>query len=278
MEITLSLFPKFYRHMEMDKLAETVKKVGLDACNAVVRENFWITPEGLRDELPAFIKTMEKHEVKVPFCTAGFEFKSIIEDADSLRILADNGIKDFRPAYFKESGRVNPGYDLREARSTLETIAPICERHGVRMVYQLHHRTLVASPSAAWHIVRDLPPEAVGVMLDPGNQAFEGFENWGRSVRLLGKHTAAVGVKDSAPFRDQEQADTYSKGWKRDWAPVYEGTTNWHELVRALKHVDFRGTFIFMPFYDADHRDRITEKLTKEVQYIRKILSEVESA
>ena len=77
------------------------------------------------------------------------------------------------------------------------------------------------------------------------------------------------------PVRDDSRAQAPDKGWTRDWAPIYEGVTNRHDLVRALAAIGFSGTFVFMPFYDENDPETMTKKLKREVAYLRDVLETV---
>jgi sugar phosphate isomerase/epimerase len=157
----------------------------------------------------------------------------------------------------------------------MEQLAALCEARGVRAVYQVHHGTLFPSPWSAYWLVSGLPAKAVGVMLDPGNQVFEGWENWHRSALLLGEYFVAAGIKDAGVYRDAARADEPQKGWHRRFVTLQEGVTDWHEFVAALKAVDFQGTFVWMPFYHQDDPQKMTQKLQAEVAYLRNAIAEV---
>lgn len=277
MDATFSIFPKFYQHLSAPELAELVKAVGLDTTNLVIRKGYWVSPDSLADDVPAFVAAMAAAGLEVRFATAGFSAEQILADDTPLKVLADSGITDFRMGYFGVRDDA-PAASLAEARAKMEQVAGVCQRVGIRAVYQVHHGTLIPTATGAYYLLRDLPASAVGVMLDPGNQAFEGFERWGRSARLLREHLVAIGVKDVGIGRDFARLGEPGKGWTRDWAVCGEGVTNWYELVEALAAIDFVGTFVWMPFYDADHVDRMTEKLTGEVAYLRKVVADVTGA
>ena len=42
-----------------------------------------------------------------------------------------------------------------------EQLVPICQRHRIRAVYQVHHRMLISSAWSAFNLVNGLPPDAV---------------------------------------------------------------------------------------------------------------------
>ena len=275
MQITFSIFPKFYKNLSVEQLAGLIKDVGLDTTNLVIRDGYWVSGRDLAAEVPAFVKAMAAAGLEIHFATAGFSPEQVIADETPLKILADSGVREYRMSYFRADG--DPAGALAAARGQMEQVASVCERCGVRVVYQVHHGTLIPTATGAYYLVDGLPAEHVGVMLDPGNQAFEGFEKWGRSANLLGEHLVAIGVKDVAVVREPHQADEPGKGWKYDWATLDEGLTNWYDLLGALKAIDFAGTFVWMPFYDADDPDEMTRKLKREVAYMRKVVADVEA-
>jgi sugar phosphate isomerase/epimerase len=275
MKAIFSIFPKFYKHLNMQQLAELIREVGLDTTNLVVRDGYWCGGKTLAQDAPVFVKAMAAAGLKVEFATAGFGADEIIADDTPIRILADNGIKDYRMGYFQAKEVVDVRGALQAARAKLEKLAPICEKNKIRCLYQLHPGTLIPNPSAAYHLFQGLPSRWMGVEIDPGNQVYEGFERWLRSCRLLGEYCVAMGVKDVAVKHDPAKAAEPSKGWGMDWVPINEGITNWHDVVAALKEINFNGTFAYQPFYDNKTPDVMTAKLKKEVAYLRKIVKEV---
>jgi len=276
MDITFSIFPKFYKDLSVEQLAELVREVGLDTTNLVIREGYWVDPYKLATDVPAFVKAMQAAGVEVRFATGGYSPDEICFDPTPLTVLADNGIGEFRMGYFRiEKADVLTSYVV--ARHKLATMIDLCAEAKIRAIYQVHHGTLIPSASAAFGLVNGLDERFVGVMLDPGNQRFEGFERWELSVGLLGEYLRAVGVKDTAVARDEGRAGEPDKGWTRAWATLDEGETNWYELVRALRAGGFDGTFVWMPFYDADDAGEMTRKLKRDVTYLRKVIADVES-
>jgi len=275
MQIIWTLFPKFYRHLSPEQLAELVREVGLDTTTVVIRNGYWVTYDRLAEELPAFCKAVRKAGLEVHWATAQFMPELLLSDDSALAILADNGIREFRMGQWHYQTGPDVRGKLAAARVELERLVPICQRHGVRCVHQLHHNTLVSSPSGIYQLVRGLPSEQIGVAIDPGNQAYDGMENWHRSVHLLGEYLCGVGVKDTALTRDPARAEAPDKGWRREWAPLDEGVTNWHEVIAALDEINFAGTFVFMPFYDPDDPEEMTRKLRREVAYLRRVVAAV---
>lgn len=275
MQATLSIFPKFYGHLDTRGLAALVREVGLDTTNLVIRDGYWVSESNLAETLTEFMRVMRSEGLEPRFATTSYSAETLAADPTPLALLAEYGIREFRIGYFRAGD--DPRRALESARRSLEALSERCARHGIRAVYQVHHGTLIPNASAGWHVMNGLPSEYIGLELDPGNQSFEGFERWDRSARLLGDYLIAVGVKDTAVEREPGREEAPDKGWKRTWVPIYEGVTDWHELARELSAVDFRGTMVFMPFYDENDPTAMTAKLKREVAYLRAVLANVEA-
>jgi sugar phosphate isomerase/epimerase len=266
--ITYSIFPKFQNHLDPRGLAALVKACGVDTTNLVVRDGYWCQPKTLAHDVPAFVRAMAAEGLTVRFATAGWSAEEILKNPDWLRLLVDHGVAEFRMGYFRAGD--DPVASFTAARDAMKRIADTCLTHRIRAVYQVHHGTLIASPSAALRLVEGLPPPAIGVELDPGNQTFEGHENFLTSMRLLGPYFVAAGVKDSAVTRDPAKAHEPAKGWRRDWVPCNEGVVNWHAFADACRQVAFTGILVFMPFYNEKDPATQARRLKEEVAYVRR--------
>jgi sugar phosphate isomerase/epimerase len=272
--VTYSIFPKFLAHLGVPQLAAAVRAVGLDTTNLVVRDGFWVSRSSFAEDLPKFMRAIRDEGLEVRFATAGFSADEMLDDSSLLARLAEHGIRDVRMDYFRNTG--DPRAAFEAARRKLAQLVPICQQYRIRVVYQVHHRMLISSAWSAWELVKDLPPDAVGVELDPGNQSFEGFEAWDKSIRLLGEHLVAAGIKDSRVWRDESAKHEPDKGWRRAWCPIDEGVTDWHDFAAVCASSNFAGTLVFMPFYDPDDPRAQLGKLKREVAYLRNIFRQIQ--
>jgi sugar phosphate isomerase/epimerase len=119
------------------------------------------------------------------------------------------------------------------ARRDLAWAAERAGEHGVAVLVELHHRTIVASASAALRLVDGLDPAHVGVIHDIGNLVIEGFEDPGYAFELLGPYLAHVHVKNVAWHRSGTRPDG-SVRWSEDWAPLREGQADLGAYLAAL--------------------------------------------
>jgi sugar phosphate isomerase/epimerase len=280
MNPTFSIFPKFFQDLSVPELAQFVRDVGLDTTNAIIRPGYWADPENLGPTLSAFVSSMRDEGLEVTFVTTGWSPADIIADEEVLGTCAECGIRDVRVTQIHSGGKYGGVGDVRaeldEARRTLAQLAQLSEKHGVRSIYQVHHMTLLTTPSALYPLVKDLPPQYLGAMIDPGNQLIEGYENWRRSARLLGDHLVALGVKDTAWVQEPGKLTEDAKGWSSSFVPCQEGMANWKDVGRALCDVDFTGTLVFMPFYKRDTPSALRAAIRDEVAYIRQSFAAAE--
>jgi sugar phosphate isomerase/epimerase len=259
----LSLFPKFYRHLELERLADLVREVGLDTTNLVVRDGYWVTERGLCRELPAARERLARAGIVVDEVTSDFRIDALLADPEPLAVMAGCGIRRFRLAHLRAAAG-DPRATQRAFRAGLERLLPLLERHDLACLYQLHHGTAIPSASAAALVFEGLPPRRFAIEVDPGNQRFDGAEDWRYAVPLLGGLLGAVGIKDAA-MRDG----------KLDFCPIDEGASDWPTLLGELDRVDFAGVFELMPFYHADQPERMTATLRREVAWLRSLIAAV---
>jgi sugar phosphate isomerase/epimerase len=120
------------------------------------------------------------------------------------------------------------------ARADMEWVAGRAVAYGVKALVELHHRTIVASASAAIRLVGDLDPAHVGVIHDVGNLVIEGHEDALAGFQMLGAHLAHVHVKNVA-WRQIGTRPDGSAIWAEDWAPLRDGQADIGAYFAALR-------------------------------------------
>jgi len=126
------------------------------------------------------------------------------------------------------------------ARADLEWTADRAATHDVQALVELHHRTIVASASAAVRLVDGLDPARVGVIHDVGNLVIEGHEDHLAGFEMLGPYLAHVHVKNVAWEPTGRRPDG-STEWAERWATLREGQADLGAYFRALAAVGYDG-------------------------------------
>jgi hypothetical protein len=122
------------------------------------------------------------------------------------------------------------------ARGFLEGVEDLARSHGVKALIEIHHWTICPSASLAHRLVSAFDPDLVGVILDPGNMAQEGFEDYRIGAKRLGPYLAHVHIKNSAFERPAGGGV-----WEPRWAPLEDGVVDFGLVFEALEHVDYDG-------------------------------------
>jgi len=192
------------------------------------------------------------------------EFEKIEKAMQVAQIMECPQIRVNVPKYSKRDD-YNSLFSL--AQANLEKVAKISSKYNVKAVLELHMGNIIPSASAAYRLIAPFDPEHIGVIYDPGNMVYEGYENWRMGMQLLGKYLAHVHVKNSKWIIEKKENDgTFL--WRPIWAPLKEGIVNWREVIDDLKSVGYTGYLSFEDFSDIPTE----KKLIEDIEYIKKFL------
>ena len=129
------------------------------------------------------------------------------------------------------------------AREFLSGVEDLARTRGVKALVEIHHRTICPSASLAHRLVSAFDPDLVGVILDPGNMAQEGFEDYRIGTELLGPYLAHVHIKNSAFERPAGGGV-----WEPCWAPLEDGVVDFGLVFEALEHIGYSGWLVMEDF------------------------------
>lgn len=132
------------------------------------------------------------------------------------------------------------------ARDFLGEVEDLARSHGVKALVEIHHKTICPSASLAHRLVSAFDPDLVGVILDPGNMAQEGFEDYRIGAELLGPYLAHVHLKNAAFERPADGGV-----WQPRWAPLEDGVVDFGQVFDALESVGYDGWLVIEDFSGA---------------------------
>lgn len=126
------------------------------------------------------------------------------------------------------------------ARDRFGPIAIRAGELGVKVVVELHHQTIVSSPSAAMRLLEGLDPAHIGVLHDIGNMVAEGGEDIRAGLEILGPYLAHVHVKNGVWAAGDRRTDG-TRRWSFQWAPMADGQADLPALFAGLREVGYDG-------------------------------------
>jgi sugar phosphate isomerase/epimerase len=151
------------------------------------------------------------------------------------------------------------------ARGFLARVQPLALHAGVKILIEMHPRTITPSAGLAYRLVDGFDPAAVGVIYDVGNLVDEGYEAYPIGLELLGPYLAHVHVKNGA-FRRPEGGGV----WQATFAPLEDGVVDFTQFFRALRATGYAGWLSVEDFSVArPYRALVQHNLT----FLRQVLN-----
>ena len=185
-----------------------------------------------------------------------------------MRAAASIGVKKIRVFQSKYNGTRDYREMVYELRLMLRKIEMLGRRYGVKALIEMHHETLVSSPSAAAWILQDFDPQYLGVIFDPGNMVMEGYEDYQKGFELLGPYVGHVHVKNHLLVSDGRDEFGSAK-WKNRAVPLWEGMADLPKLFRVMKKVGYDDT---VSLEDFSNEQPTYEKVRDSLAYLKKIM------
>lgn len=185
--------------------------------------------------------------------------------ASQLRIGVPNydGVAPFKPIWDR-------------AREEYKVIAQLAEKHGVKSLIELHHRSITPSASSARLFLDGLNPDYVGAIHDAGNMVHEGHETHRMSLEMLGPYLAHVHAKNARWFPTRYLQDGFNTvEWKCDWATVPKGIVDFRALMTALVQVGYDG---WIAMEDFSTETKLDDRLKLNLLYLSTIERETKEA
>lgn len=254
--MNLSVFTVSTPDLTPQQLIETAKEVGLqgiewrykDTPEEVRKDSpsFWgnnlctIEPSSVTDEeLDAISESVRSHGLTTlalaPYLTTGD-----IEGTElAMKHASRLGAKMVRVGVPRYDRSENYNDLFKQEIAYLEQVQELSKTYGVKAVIETHHVTIAPSASLAHRIVSGFDPDHIGVLYDPGNMVYEGYENYRMGLELLGPYLAHVHVKNAAWVPGEKPEDP----WTCRMVGMDRGIVDWLQVLKDLKAVGYDGWF-----------------------------------
>ncbi|MEX2169830.1 MAG: sugar phosphate isomerase/epimerase family protein [Pirellulales bacterium] len=247
---TYCAFTKPLQKLSFDELAERIAELGFDGIEAPVRPGGHIEPERVEDELPKLVEALASRGLTIPILTSGVTSVDQPHTAKVLTTAAKLGIPLYRMAYYKYDLNQPVAKQLDELKPVIRDLVAFSREVGISPIYQNHSgRELVGAPLWDLHdLMRDHPPEDIGVAFDLGHATAEGGMSWPIQVNLLRPRMRALYVKD---FQWRKS--------KLDWVPLGEGRSD-PKFYQQMRWPNFQGPLSVHVEYLDHKRDATVEE------------------
>jgi len=225
----VAIFSKHLQFLQGDALARGAAEIGYDAVDITVRSGGHVEPDGVRQGLPALVKTIRARGLEVPMITTDIVDAETPFADDMVATAADLGIFKYRFGGFKYTAEPY-ARQLAAFRPRLAKLAALNARYRSCAMYHTHSGTGVVGASI-WDlhvIMQDLDPAQVGVNFDIAHATIEGgLGGWINSFKITGPYLRGVAVKDFAWAKDDKGS------WQPQWRPLGEGMVHVAEFLQS---------------------------------------------
>ena len=102
------------------------------------------------------------------------ELEKIEKVMQAAKIMGCSQVRVNAPSYKRA---LNYNYLFEETQKSLEKVEKLASKYGIKALLELHMGNIIPSASAAYRLVSSFDPYYIGVIYDPGNMIYEGYEN-----------------------------------------------------------------------------------------------------
>ncbi len=268
------VFPKFFKELSAEELGETLKDIGFDGVDIMLRDGYWVTYDTLKDSLPEYIKLMNSFGLTTKSATTSLTDIHDPGFENMYRLFVDNGVEMYRYGGFKYRGMGTFHDDFQKARETIAELEKLGQKHGVKAIIQMHGGTLHCSSSMSYFLLDGFDPRYVGSHYDPGNMIHqEGHEDWEKGIDIIKSRLCYVVAKNAAPFL-MPHPESYKLHWRMQWTTMADGLVDWESVLRLLKQAGYDGPLCFHNFYEHG-MEHLIERTREDLKYVRDILARI---
>jgi sugar phosphate isomerase/epimerase len=248
----------------LDDALRLAAGAGYDGVELRVHDAYHVSLPELQRRCDEIKRSVDAHELQLRVYNTYFGVNDV-DSADALiEICRRTGVKHFRvtlpvagvadvrnlgtkqavvPSYRERA----PAADvLKVVRSAVQRLAKRTKAAGVGALLEIHWGTVMSSFTSAYHLVRDLDPEAVAITFDPANMIIEGKEDWDYGIELLRPYIANVHIKNVSWTRD-------AGIWKWQWDGLQQGMVDWPQVFGLLGAAGYRGMLAMEDFRVPHH-------------------------
>ncbi len=261
----LAIFTKPWKSLPLPELAAHIKSLGFDLIELPVRPGFQVEPETIERDLPAAVKLLAEHGIRVLNVTAALPF----DDERLYSACAAAGIKMNRVMFWQND--MDYWTAEAQARRRLDSALPFCERYDVRIGVQNHSGKFVpVNEMGAYHLLKDYDPRYVAAVWDPAHNALEGMDS-DAALDILAPYLCVVNLKN-AYWRRVAGPEAEAAEWKIYWTSGAQGRASWSRVIAKLKAIDYQGPICFSAEYSDE--ERVDELIVQDLAYARRLLAE----
>jgi sugar phosphate isomerase/epimerase len=225
-----------------DEIAETAIAMTCGGVNPTIQPHpGHINPANVATELPAFVKTMQKHGLRVTQVRGGGQTQVDAAVEAMVGTMAQLGVTHYwlGTDTYDLTKPIVPQLDAIKAK--VERFVALNRKHRTTLMY--HTRAGAnAVGSVVWdllYVLKDFDPKHVGLHWDTGHMSLHGANMWELLMQTAGPYVVAIGWKDRAG----EQRAVGGRGGRTSsaYVPMGTGLVDIARYAAVMRDIGFDG-------------------------------------
>jgi len=273
MDFKYSVFTVMTPDLNLEEVASTLKSIGYDGVEwrvanlpkKIEKIDYWrgnkatVDASKLLEEAQRVKRLSDENDLAISALGTYLSTDNLVEVEKAMKAAKIMECPQIRVGVPRYDGSRNYNNLLKEAVKGFAEVEKLAKKYGVKANIEIHHGTICPSASSVYRIVSNFDPNYIGVIYDPGNMIFEGYENWLMGLQILGPYLAHVHVKNAKWELSTEKDE--SRKWRPVMCNLKEGFVDWSEILSALRKVGYDGWLSFEDFSEGDTLTKLKENL-----------------
>ena len=262
----ITLFSKHAHWLTPEEFAPLLREVGFDGVELSVRNGGHVLPGEAAAKLPGAVKAIRAAGLSVPTMVSGISTADDPLTEPVLRAAAENGIQQYRLAYYNYDPALGVLGTLEKLKPVLEKLAKLNEKLGIRGVWQNHDGIRPGSSIwDIWYVIKDIDPRWIGVQYDPRHAVVEGGRSWVNDFDVVKNRVTCTVAKDFHWAKNERGA------WVAKHVPLGEGMVDFVQFFKLYNAAGLAGPIsmhIEFPMFSRDEKAMTKAELTAEAMPI----------
>ena len=249
-----------------DEIAEVAIEMTCTGVNPTI-QNYpgHIDPAKVGQQLPVFVKTMQKHGLRVKQVRGGNQTQADATVEVMVGTMGQLGVTHYwiGTDNYDLTKPIIPQLDAIKLK--VERFVRLNEKHGTTLLY--HTRAGPGSVgSVVWdllYVMKDFDPKYVGFHWDTGHMALHGSDMWELLMRTAGPYVSAMGWKDRG-WEQNLAANAVARGagWTSPQVPMGTGLVNVFRYAAVMRDIGFDGPMELQAEYSNGGSESGADQLT----------------
>jgi sugar phosphate isomerase/epimerase len=229
-----SAFTVLLHDMNLDEVFGLLSELNYDGVELRIKEDYHVPPDKILSRVKELEELKARYGLEIPVLGTYLSVadrEALMPIFEAAGILGSKGVRvSLGPPL---DGKRQYWTVQEEVQRQLEDLISSIQPFGVKAFFEIHFKTLIASPSLAYLLLKRFDPAYVGAIFDPGNMIVEGWEDWKVGVEVLGGYLGHVHVKNASWWKEET--------WNWRWDDLEGGMVDWEEVMRSLLSVKYEG-------------------------------------